>query len=660
MAKFSEIWGNTRKQIKGFQCKIDDAEVLYSYAVNAKDLIVEIGSFIGKSASILAQSKPANCQLVCIDPWDDTKYSGRGRKLLAGRKAIDVFHENMASMGLSPETIKSKSVDAVSNFQDNSIDLLYIDGCHTRRGVSQDIELYYPKVKDGGIILFHDVNQPSVVDGIINSISFAQISNCMGVHEKGATIIIFTEGWNDEVSMSRLLSGLDKYNANDVVLVITYPSDDDTQSVADRFCNKHTNWRHLPQSRILTLSLAGNLAIDFALSRMDFKHLIHLDCDVEVLHGGWAKILHDNIQDSCRAEPNLLVTTDDGVVFPRHGHAACMYNGDLFKKHNLRYDGGIVRSQDAILNYQSKTVTGKSVHVVNRAVLKHYRSGNYKSLHWYDRYLIRLKDANHIKQTYGLKDDGYNQIYNNVCKRAMLNKREGAKGFFTSGISEICPKFTLENATPIAVIVVSWNRLELLTRTIRSFKDCCEYPNYKIIAIDQNSDDGSLEYLRENTDKVIALPENIGWVKAKNILLEETLSKYDYLFYLENDWEVSLTGDWLSLGVKLLSNYDDIHSVRYFYKENKFRYVKYIDEIRKVGSTLVYVSGINLPGFQFVNPPNLTTSESYKKVGFYNEGLPAKTTPQKVRHSCSEKDYSNRWNNHFRWCQFIKTHYHIG
>lgn len=47
--------------------------------------------------------------------------------------------------------------DALRHFSDDSIDLLHIDGCHTYEAVSEDFANWYPKVRPGGIMLFHDV-----------------------------------------------------------------------------------------------------------------------------------------------------------------------------------------------------------------------------------------------------------------------------------------------------------------------------------------------------------------------------------------------------------------------------------------------------------------------------------------------------------------------
>src|SRR6185503_3279335 len=47
--------------------------------------------------------------------------------------------------------------EALARFSDESVDLVHIDGYHTYEAVRGDFEKWYPKVKPGGILLFHDI-----------------------------------------------------------------------------------------------------------------------------------------------------------------------------------------------------------------------------------------------------------------------------------------------------------------------------------------------------------------------------------------------------------------------------------------------------------------------------------------------------------------------
>lgn len=51
---------------------------------------------------------------------------------------------------------RMKSEDAVKMFKDGELDFVYLDANHHYESIMKDLELWYPKVKKGGILAGHD------------------------------------------------------------------------------------------------------------------------------------------------------------------------------------------------------------------------------------------------------------------------------------------------------------------------------------------------------------------------------------------------------------------------------------------------------------------------------------------------------------------------
>jgi len=107
----------------------------------------------------------------------------------------------------------------------------------------------------------------------------------------------------------------------------------------------------------------------------------------------------------------------------------------------------------------------------------------------------------------------------------------------------------LEKNPLVSIIIVNYCGKNLLEECLESLK-YTDYKNYEIIIIDNNSSDGSIEFLNKNypTVQVITLNKNYGFAEPNNIGAK--VAKGKYLVFLNNDTKV--TSNWLDELVKIL------------------------------------------------------------------------------------------------------------
>lgn len=121
--------------------------------------IVEIGSFRGRSAVVLASAAPEGSAVVCIDPHLG---SDRGPQELRPDRALGeqdhaAFRENVARAGVagSVHLVRERS-QAAHGAVAGPIDVLYVDGAHRYGPALADLRLWGAKVAPGGRLLVHD------------------------------------------------------------------------------------------------------------------------------------------------------------------------------------------------------------------------------------------------------------------------------------------------------------------------------------------------------------------------------------------------------------------------------------------------------------------------------------------------------------------------
>lgn len=116
---------------------------------------VEVGVFYGCSFSFLIveminAGKTFDCVAVDACPWYPEPCEGFNRHMEPLKDHFRTMFERVDSFV------------AAKNFEDESIDFLFLDANHTYEFISKDIPAYLPKMKKGGVISGHDWSDDGV------------------------------------------------------------------------------------------------------------------------------------------------------------------------------------------------------------------------------------------------------------------------------------------------------------------------------------------------------------------------------------------------------------------------------------------------------------------------------------------------------------------
>jgi len=132
--------------------KVDGLIDLCEKYLKPTDKCVEVGCFSGVSSQVIA----LHCgELHCVDPWSWS----------AVAQAEQMFDSMLANYP-NIAKVKMTSVEASKQYDDGSLDFVYIDADHSYASVVEDINAWKPKVKPGGYIAGHDSYMPEVLQAV--------------------------------------------------------------------------------------------------------------------------------------------------------------------------------------------------------------------------------------------------------------------------------------------------------------------------------------------------------------------------------------------------------------------------------------------------------------------------------------------------------------
>lgn len=156
MSDFTACWA-IAAPINGWLTR-REGEFLFTAAraVPPGGTIVEIGSFFGRSTVCLGLGSRAGngARVIAVDPQFG---SPKHTHLLRCDDPAPHLRANLARAGLSElVTVLQHTSERAAPLVPGPIDLLFIDGSHAYADVALDYALWFPKLRLGGLVAFHD------------------------------------------------------------------------------------------------------------------------------------------------------------------------------------------------------------------------------------------------------------------------------------------------------------------------------------------------------------------------------------------------------------------------------------------------------------------------------------------------------------------------
>jgi len=130
------------------------------FPTDKEAMCAEIGVGHGYNSHSMLQAMP-NMKLILIDQYKPYYSESESETT---QELFDLCRQAMNEMRLpySTQFIEMSSLEASKTFEDETFDFVYIDAEHTLEMVKQDIQVWLPKVKKGGMLSGHDYNLPDV------------------------------------------------------------------------------------------------------------------------------------------------------------------------------------------------------------------------------------------------------------------------------------------------------------------------------------------------------------------------------------------------------------------------------------------------------------------------------------------------------------------
>jgi len=134
------------------QTNADELDCLRRHAQH-RMLALEIGTYMGVSAAVIAKALKVDGRLFCVDPWEPR----HGRE----NPGLTICRRELTRSGALNRVVFVKAYSGnVTTELPPSFDFIFVDGDHSYEGLQTDWEIVLKRLAPNGVVCLHDTTVP--------------------------------------------------------------------------------------------------------------------------------------------------------------------------------------------------------------------------------------------------------------------------------------------------------------------------------------------------------------------------------------------------------------------------------------------------------------------------------------------------------------------
>jgi hypothetical protein len=148
-----------RQHLRDARLYSDRLHMIDSLGPANADAVVELGVAVGQFSRAMIQRYDPS-KFYAIDTFKlhevETLWGRTPRDFFKNKTHLEYYLDGLAAYSDRVIALQGDGAEQLAQIEDNSIDVIYIDGSHHYADVARDSEVAVRKVKRGGVIIFND------------------------------------------------------------------------------------------------------------------------------------------------------------------------------------------------------------------------------------------------------------------------------------------------------------------------------------------------------------------------------------------------------------------------------------------------------------------------------------------------------------------------